>query len=828
MDVFKKTYQVLVIIGFLVSMMSAVSVSAAPNQVFTSQEDVDIAIAKGFKVITSQMNDDGGIRWFDESSSVATTLRVVHALAAAGYSQDYLISNSGKRPIDFLKAQGLAWVYQEEMETPAFSVARAGQLLSAIAAANENPRDFGGNSTDLIFELNTYYDPTTALYGQATPDSVLDQVWAIIGLSSNNVNVPVDAVDWLESAQKDDGSWDDGFGSFLDTTPLAMLALIGSNLTGIDSPSIETGIDFMMQNQQPNGGWQSEWDTNTNANITGVMLQVISILGQSASDDIWQKTDGNPTTALISIQQENGVFGVDFGNAYSTADAITGLSGKNIMSLGFVRATAKAFDFLISQQNTDGGWGSVGLTFDAMLALQAAGWQPNSVVAEEATPLDYISSNITDYIEVGPDSIGKSLLSLKALGLNLSQISESDLILKLLDTYNETDQAFGDPTNTWHQAFAILGLSATETEIPDGVVDTLINLQQDDGGWEYKTGSGSWPDNTALAVQALLAAGVSKDNEIIARAMDYFRTLQTSDGGWGDSSTTSYVLLALNALRQPFETWITVEGKHPISSLFSYQKPNGAFLFNWEFLDDNLMSTISALFAVYKGDYVIPGDETLSANTAAVVVDIGDGQIYADCVEFETSSISGLELLEISDFEFEMSEGFINSIMGRSNAEGETNYWSYWSWNGREWVFNNVGAGDSIVVAGTIQAWYFTSWEVFPSLPPRFLPDIKQICDAQILKNYTDQPHLNYNDLFATTVINIQQPIIVEEQVVATSTSEPIQTPLQEGYDQVEPTATQEKTMPESLQPNAAGIIIALAGVSVLLVVVLLILKKQS
>jgi len=107
MDVFKKTYQVLVIIGFLVSMMSAVSVSAAPNQVFTSQEDVDIAIAKGFKAITSQMNDDGGIRWFDESSSVATTIRVVHALAAAGVTQDYLISNSGKRPIDFLKAQGL-------------------------------------------------------------------------------------------------------------------------------------------------------------------------------------------------------------------------------------------------------------------------------------------------------------------------------------------------------------------------------------------------------------------------------------------------------------------------------------------------------------------------------------------------------------------------------------------------------------------------------------------------------------------------------------------------------------------------------------------------
>ncbi len=88
-------------------------------------------------------------------------------------------------------------------------------------------------------------------------------------------------------------------------------------------------------------------------------------------------------------------------------------------------------------------------------------------------------------------------------------------------TYDETEAAFGMADNTWHQALAILGLNAAGETIPSAVVDTLLGLQQDDGGWEYSAGFGSWPDNTALAVQALLAAGEAPDSSPILNALSY-------------------------------------------------------------------------------------------------------------------------------------------------------------------------------------------------------------------------------------------------------------------------------------------------------------------
>jgi len=825
---FNLKFRFLVLIVLIFPLLTGPNVSAAPSVMKIAQVDVETTASKGLDYLANQMNQDGGIRWFDESSSVAATLRVINALAAAGYPQDYLTSSSGNRPIDFLQEQGVAWVNQEETESPGFNVARAGQLLTAIAAANENPRDFGSNSVDLVYELNTYYDPKTAAYGQATSDNVIDQVWAMIGLSSNNIDIPVDAADWLISAEKDDGSWDDGFGSFLDTTPLALLALISSDHAERVSSSIQSGIDFMAQNQQPDGGWQSEWDTSTNANTTGVILQVISLLGQNPSDENWQKTDGNPTTALLAIQQENGVFGFDFGNAYSTADAIVGLSGRNITSLGFLQSSSEAFDYLFAEQMTDGGWGSVGLTLDAMLAMQAAGWDPNSIIVGGAHPLESVEANFESYFEVGPDAIGKTILSLSAAYRDPRQFTGIDLSQKLMETYNENDQAFGDPGNTWHQAFAILGLYTLGHDIPQGAIDTLLDLQQEDGGWEYASGFGSWPDNTALAIQAILAVGLSSEDESIVNALDYIRSNQNADGGWGDSSTTAFVIMALNALEENLSSWQTESGKDPLLNLLSYQKSNGAFVFNWDFPDDNLMSTTAALVALYDGHYLIQPQDISCINQAAIVVDDGSGNVFADCVEFEDDSISGMQLLEVSDFEFDMSEGFLNSIMGIINPEGETNYWSYWSWDGQKWSFKNTGAGESIVNPGTIEGWHLTSWEVFPNSPSRFVPDIDQICNNKVLKSYSEQPFLDYNDLFFTQLEAVNEPEVIEEAPTITSTV-PVKTEEESIQDtEVIKTETSEVNKAEDVQSNTAIIIIAAVGVVVLIFTLIYVLRKHK
>lgn len=793
-----------------------------------SQEVVESTITNGLDYIASQINEDGGVRWIDETSSVPATLRVVLALAAAGYSQDYLQSDSGLRPIDFLANVSQDWVNQESTDSPDFSLARAGQTLTAISAANENPRNFGANSLDLVYTIKANYDPNTGIFGIATPENVTDQVWGILGLAASSAGVPVEAVDWLTSAQLEDGSWNDGFGSFLDTTPLALMALLASGHTSSDAPEVLNGLDFIQANQQSQGGWQTQWDTTTNANTTGVILQVINALGQDPTDSNWQKEEGNPQSALVALQKENGAIGGDFANTYSTADAIIGLSGQTLFNLGLLRRVSQGFSYLIDAQSQDGGWESTGQTIDSLLALAAAGWDPRSVMKDGASPLAFIVENIEDYVHTGPDAIGKAMLAAIAGGENPKDFAGLNLVSRLIETYDDQTNAFGDPENTWHQALAILGLSAAQTAIPDDAITTLIGLQQADGGWEYAAGFGTTPDNTALAIQSLIAAGIPADDQSIISALSYLRSAQTMIGDWGDASTTGYVLMALNALNIPHPDWVTESGKLPQSSLFSYQNPNGSFFFSPDYPQDNLMATSTALLAALSGDYLITAPLSSDVNIAGLVIDPANSNPSTACVEFDQNSISGLELLDESGFTYDSQDGFMNSILGVSNPEGETNYWSYWQWNGREWQFKNVGVGESVVLPGSVEGWHFTSWETFPSLPPDFVPNLDENCEENTLKNYTVQPYLNYQDLSSAISHDSPVPEVSggETDEEPSPTSLPEQTPAETRSSN---TANDSPQTSETEQPERSLLpIFIIAGIGIVLVIMAIVVLQKT
>jgi prenyltransferase beta subunit len=714
------------------------------------------------------------------------------------------------------------------------NIARAGQLLAAVAAANENPHAFGQNPVDLIYLIQTAYKPDLGVFGSATSDNVIDQVWAILGLAAAHASIPEDALTWLINAQNPDGSWDDGFGSLLDTTPLAVLALVGADLNMLESPALENAVDFLLANQLADGGWQTEWDTVTNANTTGIILQGL-VAASTLEPERYAENIAEGRSALLAIQQDNGMIGGDFANAYSTAEAILGMSDQPFFNLGVLRRVSHALDFILAAQASDGGWGAVGQTLDVILVLSAAGWDPATIQQNGNSPIDFLAEELPGYLDAGPDAIGKSILVLVAAGQDPSNFNNIDLPSKLMETYDRDLRAFGTPDNTWHQALAFLGLFTVNQGIPAGVEETLIQLQQADGGWEYLPGFGTAVDNTALALQALLAAGLSAEDEVIISAIDFILANQSTDGGWGDSSSTAFVMMALSSLGSTFQEWRTDNQQTPLENLFTYQSGAGGFFYSSDFPEPNLISTAPAVLALLSGSYLVEPRIDSAQNFAGLVIYPDATDIQALCVPFGTPTLSGFQLLEASEVPYELQDGFLNSILGIANPSGGTMYWAYWRWNGREWQFQNMGLYDSVVFSGSIEAWTFSSWEVFPSLPPSYIPNLDQICGQRLLRNFSDQPFINHLTLepAAMALFNetdtIDQDLIGEaidqvEQLPDPQVEEPIGTLPESQEPEPTPMTQDTEESPRSVMPL---IIIGMAGALVLITVIAILIKKQ-
>jgi hypothetical protein len=562
--------------------------AANPGQGQGTEEVISAALA----YLRSRQQLDGGVAGFGESSDPDSTIRAVLAMAAAGRSPSGMQSKDGQSPLDYLAGQAAVYIRDA---TGVLFPGRAGMLLTAVAASDQDVTSFGG--IDLVGEIEATYQPTTGAYSTtATQDwasgaaSDLNQAWAILGMSAAGRPVPMTATAYLTGSQAEDGSW--GF-SDLDTTALAVTALIGSgNVAPHDSPILRA-LDFFRANQLPNGGWRPVWDTDPlNADTTGWVIQALAVTGYLPAAESWRAADGMPLKALSSLQKPDGSIGGTYVNAYSTAEAVFGLSGQPLYALGLTGRVQRALTWMAELQNPDGSWPALfghpaGATVDVLLAFLAAGFRHDElrVSADSPGALDYLATTVAEYAVQGPDATGKLVLAVQAAGQDVRDFGGFDLVDLLLNThYNPSIGGFGVITNTWHQAFGILGLATVGEAIPDEAVQALLALQQADGGWKYDLSSWnltSAADSTGLALQALRAAGLPPEHFRLQKAIDYLRTTQDAQAGWGDANSTAYAIQGLLAASQNLMAgdWIK-NSRSPIDALAAYQKVDGPFVYD--------------------------------------------------------------------------------------------------------------------------------------------------------------------------------------------------------------------------------------------------------
>jgi hypothetical protein len=206
---------------------------------------------------------------------------------------------------------------------------------------------------------------------------------------------------------------------------------------------------------------------------------------------------------------------------------------KLLATLAATAALATPAGYLGAQQRPDGGFGDPQLTAWATLGLAAAG--------TDATKLRAAAGYLAQHEPREPTDVALAAMARTVAG------DRPELLLARLRSYRA-----GTLVNatTW----TILALRQAGEPAPPALVRSLLAAQRSSGGWSWHAGSAADTNDTAAAIQALLAAGRKPG----APAYRYLARLRRPDGSYRYSAryattpvwVTAQVLPAL--FRKPF------------------------------------------------------------------------------------------------------------------------------------------------------------------------------------------------------------------------------------------------------------------------------------
>lgn len=276
-------------------------------------------------------------------------------------------------------------------------------------------------------------------------------------------------------------------------------------------------------------------------------------------------------------------------------------------------ALGKAVDWLLTQQGADGGF--VGLsgkadastTADAMIALAAAKHALPDRVAKidgaTAKAIGFMGTGDTALVftQTGPGQAAKFALALIAAGKDPRDLAKVDPLVIVEHGQNKESGIYG--TGVFDHALCLLALTAAGEgdKIPASAIGALQKTQASNGGWAYdgNTDPAKADGNTtALVIEALVASG-HKESDLVAKGERYLAATRASDGAFAysdqagtapDANSTAFAVQALIATG--------ANDAAGLRALAAFQNPSGAFRYNEQQKDDNLLSTLQAIPAL--------------------------------------------------------------------------------------------------------------------------------------------------------------------------------------------------------------------------------------
>ncbi|HEY1284968.1 MAG TPA: prenyltransferase/squalene oxidase repeat-containing protein [Solirubrobacterales bacterium] len=194
---------------------------------------------------------------------------------------------------------------------------------------------------------------------------------------------------------------------------------------------------------------------------------------------------------------------------------------------------SKGAGWLITEQNSDGGWGSspgedssASITAWVVLGLEAVGRNPLDLPRSGHTPIDYLRAHAGDLSSSG--DFARTILAVEAAGVDSRSFGGRDLVEALLKRRRSNGSYEGWPGST---AFAIMALRSAGAGGSLGAsISWLSKVQNDDGGWGDTPGSPSTAEGTAAVMQAM------PDSKPAQQGLRFLRKVQRPSGGFAGGS----------------------------------------------------------------------------------------------------------------------------------------------------------------------------------------------------------------------------------------------------------------------------------------------------
>ncbi len=301
----------------------------------------------------------------------------------------------------------------------------------------------------------------------------------------------------------------------------------------------------------------------------------------------------------------------------ATAPSVDAATQKRLAKQSVLKAGLK---WVRSQQNEDGSFpnplaasevnpvpGTVATTASVVSLLIALGNDGLDVETEAAVAyLEQTDPAVWDETEAilfGHGRIAGVVMALVGAGSDPRDVGGDDLIARLEGSWDEDAGLYGRFLG--ESALVAIALASADAPIEERAIDSILTGQLDDGSWAFdggtEPGSGD-AGTTAVMVQALVALERA-DDEVIAGAVDYFRTVQLDGKEFAptpdfipDPNTTGLVISALIAAGEDLKA---EEWAGAVAGLLEYQNESGGFRTSRDGdPTEDLSSTISALTAL--------------------------------------------------------------------------------------------------------------------------------------------------------------------------------------------------------------------------------------